>query len=111
MNRRQIIILAAQLKHEYRWLMAAATVHNALVVEHSAGIRGYLADVSITHCTDTAIESTLTDLRTEASCANREFWLFYESVKNLHEKLFDAMNSGISHAEFLRIVQWIEESP
>jgi hypothetical protein len=111
MNRRQIIFLAERLKRGYRLVRAAATVHSAVTIEHSALARAFIAEAAITHQCDEHINQRLDDIYHENQAAVREFWLLHQTVVELHEQLLDAMNSGISHAEFMRIVQWIEESP
>lgn len=111
MNRRQIIFLAERLKRGYRAVRAAATIHSAVTIEHSYLAREFIAESAITFQCNKDTNQRLDEMFYENQAAVREFWLLHQTVVELHEQLLDAMNSGISHAEFLRIVQWIEEAP
>lgn len=110
MTRRNIYFLAERLKRGYRAVRAAATIHAAVTIEHSARARAFIAETAITHHMDDSVNQQLDDLYRENQATVREFWLLHDSVVDLHEQLLDAMNSGISHREFLRIVRWIEET-
>ncbi|MBD9362941.1 hypothetical protein [Methylomonas fluvii] len=110
MNRKQIVFLAERIKRGYRAIRAAATIHSALTIEHSALARSFICETALTHQVDAAVNQRLEDMYRENQCAVREFWLMHDSVAELHEQLLDAMNSGISHREFLSIVRWIEEA-
>ncbi|WP_026600526.1 hypothetical protein [Methylomonas sp. 11b] len=110
MTRKQIFFLAERIKRGYRAIRAAATIHSALTIEHSALARSFISETAITHRFDEAVNQKLEDMYRENQCAVREFWLMHDSVVDLHEQLLDAMNSGISHREFLSIVRWIEEA-
>lgn len=108
MTRRQVIFLAERLKRAYRMVRAAANIHSAVTLEHSAKARAFIAETALTHHCDERINQQLDAMYVENQAAVREFWLLHDTVVELHEQLLDAMNSGISHREFLRIVRWIE---
>ena len=110
MKRKQIIFLAERIKRGYRAIRAAATIHSALTVEHAALARSFICETAITRRVDEAVNQRIEDMYRENQCAVQEFWILHYSVVDLHEQLLDAMNSGISHREFLSIVRWIEEA-